>query len=765
VNVFSIGAVFLQLVKLLRLEENPMLNKPVDPTLYIDRFADRLNFGSQSDLNRVANTARRLIASMKRDWIQTGRRPSGICGAALYIACHVHGFRRSKRDVVAVVHIGEHTLARRLDEFASTTAGELTFQSFENHARAIEAETQLLLQDAQPEEAPSSLAIEAAKTGCEHLGGNEPHFAHGMCRQCFADFVRISGGMYNGANPPAFARNRRAEGKVGEKPLALPGPEDEEEAAERANIRDEIEKALEDEQFAPFVGLLQGAEALNEEADMREAEERRKKPLPAKKRARGGFAAVLAKAKAAMVEMENIDDEDARIGSAMAALDDDTYILEQAAAAGNEEERDDDEGGGAGPSTTRAARAQATTSSLNAETGAIVAVGGNHQRHQGDDDDDDGNLSDISDEGILEYLAAEEEIKCKEEIWNIMNKEWVEKQAAKRAAEEATQKTLEEQQAAMEAAAAAGVAYKRSRGRPLGSKSKPKPELKLPASITAEDAAMKMLEHKKLSTKINYNVLKNLFATDGLTADKDQNVDANTGGGGKGRKRERRGKKIVGKKRRRGTGKDSSSSSSTSSSSDSDSDSSSNSSSSSSSSSSDSSDSDTESDDQVAGKDKAAIGSMNNNNKKKVSITLPKSATAGKQPSTNTMGNNNKPLPPAFAKKKKQASASIAAERVAAVVKKSKEKADKSVGDGEAAPNRRATRSSGTTVTGGTGGASEAAAAATRRSRPGALGSLKDDFRSKLVGSGGSKGLGLTQKGILGTSKLPPSFKKPKRGE
>lgn len=721
-----------------------MLNKPVDPTLYIDRFADRLNFGSQSDLNRVANTARRLIASMKRDWIQTGRRPSGICGAALYIACHVHGFRRSKRDVVAVVHIGEHTLARRLDEFASTTAGELTFESFENHARAIEAETQLLLQDAPPEEAPSGLAIEAAKTGCEHLGGNEPHFAHGMCRQCFTDFVRISGGMYNGANPPAFAKNRRAEVKVGEKPLALPGPEDEEEAAERANIRDEIEKALEDDQFAPFVGLLQGAEALNEEADRREAEERRKKPLPAKKRARGGFAAVLAKAKAAMVEMEDIDDENAQIGSAMAALDDENYILEQAAAA-NEEE-DDEEGGGAGPSTSRAAkaRAQATTAStLNAETGAIVAVGSNQQRHQ--DDDDDGNLSDISDEGILEYLAAEEEIKCKEEIWNIMNKEWVEKQAAKRAALEATQKTLEEQQAAMEAAAAAGVAYKRSRGRPLGSKSKPKPELKLPASITAEDAAMKMLEHKKLSTKINYNVLKNLFATDGMTGDKDQNVDANKGVAGKGKK-----KKIVGKKRQRGAGKDSSSSSSsTSSSSDSDS-----SSSSSSSSSSDSSDSDTESDDKVAGKSKGAIVKNKSKKKKKVSITLPKSA-AGKQPSSKMVGNTKKrPMPPAFAKKKKQTSASIAAKRATAIVYKGKETADDddAGGDGEPAFNRRATRSGATTATGG--------GDATRRSRLGALGSLKDDFRSKLVGSGGSKGLGLTQKGILGTSKLPPSFKK-----
>jgi len=34
--------------------------------------------------------------------MQTGRRPSGICGAALFIAAHVHGFERSKADVVIV---------------------------------------------------------------------------------------------------------------------------------------------------------------------------------------------------------------------------------------------------------------------------------------------------------------------------------------------------------------------------------------------------------------------------------------------------------------------------------------------------------------------------------------------------------------------------------------------------------------------------------------------------------------------------------------
>ena len=54
----------------------------------------------------------------------------------------------------------------------------------------------------------------------------------------------------------------------------------------------------------------------------------------------------------------------------------------------------------------------------------------------------------------------------------MMNKDWLEKQAAKRAAQEAAERAAAEQQAAQEAAEAAGVQYKRARGRPAGSKTK-----------------------------------------------------------------------------------------------------------------------------------------------------------------------------------------------------------------------------------------------------------------------------------------------------
>ncbi|KDD72637.1 hypothetical protein H632_c3093p0, partial [Helicosporidium sp. ATCC 50920] len=69
VNVFALGAIFLQLLRLLRLDEHPALSGPADPSLYIHRFATALGFGDASAHRAVSNTARRLVASMNRDWI------------------------------------------------------------------------------------------------------------------------------------------------------------------------------------------------------------------------------------------------------------------------------------------------------------------------------------------------------------------------------------------------------------------------------------------------------------------------------------------------------------------------------------------------------------------------------------------------------------------------------------------------------------------------------------------------------------------------
>jgi transcription factor IIIB 90 kDa subunit len=118
-NVYTLGNTFLKLCRLLN------LSLPIiDPSLYIHRFASRLEFGNKTHM--VALSALRLVARMKRDWIQIGRRPSGICGASLLISARLHGFRRTQKEIVQVVKICDVTLRKRLREFSETPSAKLT---------------------------------------------------------------------------------------------------------------------------------------------------------------------------------------------------------------------------------------------------------------------------------------------------------------------------------------------------------------------------------------------------------------------------------------------------------------------------------------------------------------------------------------------------------------------------------------------------------------------------------------------------------------
>lgn len=124
VNVFTLGATFLKLVHLLSIKL-PI----VDPALYISRFADKLDYGTKT--NDIVKDANRLASRMNRDWLQTGRRPAGICAAALFVASRIHGFSRTHKEIVLVVKICENTLRKRLLEFSSTPSGDLTVTEFQ----------------------------------------------------------------------------------------------------------------------------------------------------------------------------------------------------------------------------------------------------------------------------------------------------------------------------------------------------------------------------------------------------------------------------------------------------------------------------------------------------------------------------------------------------------------------------------------------------------------------------------------------------------
>ncbi|BFF92524.1 transcription factor IIIB 90 kDa subunit [Drosophila madeirensis] len=113
----------------LKLSHALCINIPsVDPCLYIMRFANRLQLGAKT--HEVSMTALRIVQRMKKDCMHSGRRPTGLCGAALLIAARMHDFSRTMVDVIGVVKIHESTLRKRLSEFAETPSGGLTLEEF-----------------------------------------------------------------------------------------------------------------------------------------------------------------------------------------------------------------------------------------------------------------------------------------------------------------------------------------------------------------------------------------------------------------------------------------------------------------------------------------------------------------------------------------------------------------------------------------------------------------------------------------------------------
>ncbi|KAG5365766.1 Transcription factor IIIB 60 kDa subunit [Yarrowia sp. B02] len=122
-NVFAIGTTYLQLLKTLDIKNLPL----IDPSIYIQRFASKLEFENPKS---VRNDAVRLVQRMGRDYLVEGRRPAGIAAAALLLAARMNNQRRSKTQIAYYAKVAEETLQRRLDEFRHTEAGRQTISVF-----------------------------------------------------------------------------------------------------------------------------------------------------------------------------------------------------------------------------------------------------------------------------------------------------------------------------------------------------------------------------------------------------------------------------------------------------------------------------------------------------------------------------------------------------------------------------------------------------------------------------------------------------------
>lgn len=123
VNVYTLGTCFLKFRRLLGLKL-----EIIDPALFIYRFAAHLDLDEKA--NAVALTALRLVGRMKRDWIVAGRRPAGICAAALLIAARAHGFTKQHQDVTKVLRVCGLTVQSRVKDFENTPSSNLTLDQF-----------------------------------------------------------------------------------------------------------------------------------------------------------------------------------------------------------------------------------------------------------------------------------------------------------------------------------------------------------------------------------------------------------------------------------------------------------------------------------------------------------------------------------------------------------------------------------------------------------------------------------------------------------
>jgi transcription initiation factor TFIIIB Brf1 subunit/transcription initiation factor TFIIB len=135
VNVFVLGKMYTKLIQKLygTTNQKAALTDKIDtinPENLIRRFANGLDFPGRDVRNQVVTDAIRLVQRMDRDWMATGRRPAGICGAALILAARMNNFRRTVREVVLVVKVTEITINKRLEEFSYTDSSNLTVEQF-----------------------------------------------------------------------------------------------------------------------------------------------------------------------------------------------------------------------------------------------------------------------------------------------------------------------------------------------------------------------------------------------------------------------------------------------------------------------------------------------------------------------------------------------------------------------------------------------------------------------------------------------------------
>jgi len=84
---------------------------PADPKDYVPRFCSILNLSDKVQANAI-----KILKKAKKLDITSGKGPTGVAAAAIYIACVLTGEKRTQREVASIVNVTEVTIRNRYKE-------------------------------------------------------------------------------------------------------------------------------------------------------------------------------------------------------------------------------------------------------------------------------------------------------------------------------------------------------------------------------------------------------------------------------------------------------------------------------------------------------------------------------------------------------------------------------------------------------------------------------------------------------------------------
>jgi transcription initiation factor TFIIB len=88
---------------------------PTPPAEYVPRFSSQLQLDAPTQA-----LASRILGYEQVGALGTGRGPTGLAAAAVYLATRIQGITRTQRDVAMAAGVTEVTIRNRYKEICST---------------------------------------------------------------------------------------------------------------------------------------------------------------------------------------------------------------------------------------------------------------------------------------------------------------------------------------------------------------------------------------------------------------------------------------------------------------------------------------------------------------------------------------------------------------------------------------------------------------------------------------------------------------------